>query len=57
MPSWARAFADGDVAALTRLRTALDHYHQAAIAPHHDLIHACIDARLTAARSQTGRAA
>jgi DNA-binding transcriptional ArsR family regulator len=44
VPGWVRSLAEGDAVVLTRLGTALLHYHQAAIAPHHDLIQACIDA-------------
>lgn len=44
LPDWVRPLSEGDITALTQLRTALRHYHHAAIAPHHDRIQSSIDA-------------
>lgn len=44
LPGWVRPVAEGDVAALTQLTTALRAYHQVAIAPHRDVIQSAVDA-------------
>lgn len=44
VPDWARPLADGDVAVLTRVGSALRDYHEAGIAAHHDLIQASVEA-------------
>ncbi|WP_329048346.1 winged helix-turn-helix domain-containing protein [Amycolatopsis sp. NBC_01488] len=44
VPGWARPLADGDPVALSRLGEALRSYHEAAVAPHRDLIGSGVDA-------------
>lgn len=43
LPSWVRGLAAGDVDCLTRLVDGLRAYHDAAIAPHHELIAVSVD--------------
>lgn len=47
VPSWLGTFAAGDRTALDDLTTALRDYHDEAIAPHHELVQASIDADTT----------
>ncbi|HEX4705131.1 MAG TPA: helix-turn-helix domain-containing protein [Pseudonocardiaceae bacterium] len=44
LPDWVRDIADGDVEALNRLANGLRSYHDAAIAPHDDLVTASVAA-------------
>lgn len=44
LPDWVRPIAEGDVAALSMLADALGSYHEAAIACHHEVIQASVDA-------------
>lgn len=44
LPAWVRELADGDVAAITRLGAALRDYHEAALAPDHDLVRRVVEA-------------
>ncbi|GAA4724599.1 ArsR/SmtB family transcription factor [Phytohabitans rumicis] len=44
LPGWTGALADGDPATLRRLGTAIAAYHQVAVAPHWQQIHARFDA-------------
>jgi hypothetical protein len=52
VPTWLETFAAGDRTALDDLTTALRDYHNNAIAPHHELVQASIDADVTH-RTQT----
>jgi DNA-binding transcriptional ArsR family regulator len=44
LPGWVRPLADGDVEAITRLGDALRAYHDAVLAPDHDLARRVVDA-------------
>jgi DNA-binding transcriptional ArsR family regulator len=47
LPAWLNLFAADTTRALTHVTTTLQRYHDAAIAPHHDLIKAGVDADRT----------